>query len=140
MSATLSGVAQTRIDAVLLAAGALEVADQESDEIGGHLGRGEEHECMLATEPGPDRIARDGTIRNRGVAGVDRELHVEGGLEGRLVEAGEGAARVGGFELRDGVVALRGLRKIEAAQLVVEDTREVECDRVALPAGMVLAK
>ena len=34
--------------AVLLAGGALEVADQKGDQIGGHLGRGEKFEGVLA--------------------------------------------------------------------------------------------
>src|SRR5208337_2814877 len=55
------------------------------------------------------------------VGAVDDQRNVIGGLEGRLVEAGEGAARVGGFELGDGVVALGGFGEIKAAQLVVQD-------------------
>ncbi len=54
---------------------------------------------------------------------------VVGGLEGRLVEAGKGAARVGGFKLRDGVVAAGGFGEIEAAQLVVEDAGEGDVKR-----------
>ena len=49
------------------------------------------------------------------------ERDVVSGFEGRLVEAGEGAAGVGGFELGDGVVAAGGFGEIEAAELVVED-------------------
>jgi hypothetical protein len=45
----LSGVAQPRIcHAVLTRRGALEVADQEGDQVGGHFGRGEELEGVLA--------------------------------------------------------------------------------------------
>ena len=61
---------------------------------------------------------------------------VECGFEGRLVEAGEGAAGIGGLKLRDGVVAAGGFGKIEAAQLVVEDAGVMNLE-VALPAGMV---
>ena len=48
---------------------------------------------------------------------------VVGGLEGRLVEGREGAARVSGLELRDSVVAALGFGEIEAAQFVVQDAR-----------------
>ena len=53
-------------------------------------------------------------------------------------KTGKGAAGVGGLELRDRIVAARGLRKIEAAQLTVQDSREINRS-VAFPAGMVFA-
>ncbi len=77
---------------------------------------------------GAGRVADDGAVGDGGVAAVDDQGDVVGGLEGRLVEAGEGAARIGGFELRDGVVARGGLGEIEAAQLVVEDAGVVDGD------------
>ena len=40
--------ANAQVHAVLLAAGALEVAHQEGDEIGGHFGSGAEDQCVLA--------------------------------------------------------------------------------------------
>ena len=70
---------------------------------------------------GAGRVGLDGAVGDGGVGAVDDQRNVVGGLEGRLVEAGEGAARVGGFELGDGVVAAGGFGEIEAAQLVVED-------------------
>ena len=75
--------------------------------------------CLPAD--GAGRIADDGAVGDGGVAGVDDQRDVEGGLEGGLVEAGEGAARVGGLELGDGVVAAGGFGEIKAAQLVVQD-------------------
>ncbi len=90
--------ADAQFDAVLLAAGALEVAHQESDEIGGHLGRGAKATVCLPAA-GPRRVRSDGAVRDGGVAGVDGERDVVSGLEGRLVEAGEGAARVGGLRI-----------------------------------------
>ena len=82
----------------------MKVADQEGDEVRGHFRRGAEVERVLAVA-GAGRVGDDGAVGDGGVAGVDDERDVEGGFEGRLVEAGEGAARIGGFELRDGVVA-----------------------------------
>lgn len=40
-------------------------------------------------------------------------------------EAGEGPSRVGGFKLRDGVVAPSCPREIEAAQLIIKDAGEL---------------
>ncbi len=62
---------------------------------------------------------------------VDGEGDVEGGLHGGLVEGGEGAAGVGGFELGYGVVAGLGFGEVKAAELVVEDAgiADVEGDR-----------
>ncbi len=66
-------------------------------------------------------VGDDLGVGDDGVAGVDGEGDVEGGFVGGLVEGGEGAAGVGGFELGDGVVAGFGFGEIEAAELVVED-------------------
>jgi hypothetical protein len=66
-------------------------------------------------------VVDDVGIGDGRVAFIDDQRDVEGGLEGRLVEAGKGAAGVGRLKLSDGVVALGGLGEIEAAQLVVED-------------------
>src|ERR1700761_7094065 len=57
---------------------------------------------------------------------VDDQRHIKPGLEGRLVEAGKGAAGVGRLELGDSVVALLGFGEVEAAQLVVEDAGVVD--------------
>ena len=76
---------------------------------------------------GTGRVADDGAVGDGGVAFVDDERDVEGGLEGGLVEGGEGAARIGGFELRDGVVAPGGLGEIEAAEFAVEDAGVFDC-------------
>ncbi len=57
-------------DAVLLAGGALEVADEEGHEIGGHFGSGEELEGVLAGA-GAGCVADDGAVGNGGVALVD---------------------------------------------------------------------
>ena len=107
--------------AVLFAGGALEVADQEGHEISGHLRGGEELEGVLVCA-GARRVADDGPVGDGGVALVDDERDIEGGLEGGLVEGREGAARIGGFELRDGVVPAGGFGEIEAAQLAVQDS------------------
>ncbi len=106
--------------AILFACGALEVADQEGDEIGGHFGCGGEMEGVLACG-GAGRIGGDGPVGDGRVGAVYHKRDIIGGLEGRLVKAGEGAARVGGLELRNGVIAPRGLGEIEAAQFVVQD-------------------
>ena len=74
------------------------------------------------------RVHRDGTIRDAGVAGIDDERDIEGCLESRFVEGWEGAASVGGFKLGHGVVASGGLREIEAAQLVIENSGEIDGD------------
>jgi len=74
-------------------------------------------------------VADDGAVGDGGVALVDDERDVEGGLEGGLVEGGEGAARVGGFELRDGVIAPGGLREIEAAECSVENAAVLDAQR-----------
>ena len=62
---------------------------------------------MLALA-GPGRVGRDGAIGNGCIAGIDNQRDVECGLEGGLVEAGEGAARIGRLKLRDGVIAASG--------------------------------
>ncbi len=45
--------ADANVHAVLLAAGALEVAHQERDEIGGHFGRGAKDQACACPAPGP---------------------------------------------------------------------------------------
>ncbi len=70
---------------------------------------------------GPRRIGDDLRIGDRGIACVDHQRYVERGLQRRLVEAGKGAPRIGGFKLCDAVGALPGAREIKSAQLVVED-------------------
>ncbi len=70
---------------------------------------------------GAGRVADDGAVGDGGVAFVDDQRNIVGGLEGGLVEGWEGAARIGGFKLGDGVVAAGGFGEIEAAQFVVQD-------------------
>ena len=65
--------ADAQLYAVLLAAGALEIADHEGDEIRGHFGRGLKSYRVFAT--GGPALASSlaiGAIRNRRVAIVDR--------------------------------------------------------------------
>ena len=114
-------------DVVGFAFGAGEVADQEGYEVGRHFGRGGEGLRVFAGSGGD--VADHVGVRDDGVAGVDGKRDVEGGLERGLVEAGEGAAGVGGFELGYSVVAGLGLREIEAAELVVQDAGEAVGDR-----------
>ena len=113
-------------DAVLLAGGALKVADEEGHEIRGHLRRGEELESVLVCA-GAGRVADDGAVGDSGVAAVDDERDVVGGLEGGLVEGGKGTARVGGFKLGDGVVAASSLGEIEAAKFAIQDAGVFDC-------------
>ena len=84
---------------------------------------------MCLPAPGPGVSETIGPLEMAVSAASIDQRNVEGGLEGRLVEAGEGAARVGGLELGDGIVAARGFREIEAAQFVVEDARVSDGER-----------
>ena len=92
---------------ILFARCALEVAHQEGHEVGGHLWCSSEFERVFPGR-GARRVGLDGGVGDGRVAAVDDERNVIGGFEGRLVEAGEGAARVGGFKLGDGIVAASG--------------------------------
>ena len=126
MSATLSGVAQDADGyAVGFAGSALEVADKEGDKVGGHFRGSEEFEGVLAFARAGN-VGFDGAVGDGGVIGVDDERDVVSGLECGLVEGGKRAARVGGLELRDGVVAMVTLGEIKAAQPVVEDAGVVD--------------
>ena len=84
-----------------------------------------EFEGVLAVA-GAGCVGLDGAVGDGGVGAVNDQRNIVGGLEGRLVEAREGAARIGGFELGDGVVAALGFGEIEAAQFVVEDAGVVD--------------
>ena len=75
---------------------------------------------MLARD-GAGSVGDDRPVGNGRVARIRHERNVVGGLEGRLVEAGEGAARVRGLELRDCVVAEGGFGEIKAAQFIVQN-------------------
>ncbi len=122
----MSGVAQTRM-ATPSCSPELhwKSPTRKATQIGGHLGSGEELEGVLAVA-GAGGVGGDGAVGDGGVALVDDQGDVEGGLEGGLVEAGKGAAGVGGLELGDGVVAVRGFGEIEAAQFIVEDAGELD--------------
>ena len=123
----VGGAADADGDAILLTGAALEVADEEGEQIGGHLGSGVELQGVLCVSRAGG-VGGDGAVGDGGVALVDDQGHVEGGLEGGLVKAGEGTAGVGGLELGDGVVAMRGFGEIEAAQFIVEDAGELDVD------------
>ncbi len=99
----VGGAADADGDAVGFAFGAVEVADEEGDEVGGHLRGGGEGQGVLPCAG--RRVGDHVGVGDDGVGSVDGEGDVEGGFEGGFVEAGEGAAGVGGFELGDGVVA-----------------------------------
>ena len=58
----------------------------------------------------------------------DCDGDLEAGLEGRLVEAGEDAARVGRLALGEGVAAPAGLGGVEAAEVLIEGTGEAQPD------------
>ncbi len=125
----MSGVAQDADGhAVGFARRALEVADQEGHQIGGHFGRGGEFERVLASA-GAGGVGNDGAVGDGRVACIHHQRNVISGLESWLVEAGEGAARVGGLELRDGVVAVVAFGEIEAAQLVVQNAGVTDGER-----------
>ena len=84
---------------------------------------------MCLSAPGPGVVADDGAVGDGGVAFVDDEGNIESGLEGGLVEGRESPARIGRFELSDGVVAAGCLGEIEAAKLAVQDSAvlDVQC-------------
>jgi hypothetical protein len=98
--------------------GALEIADDQRDQIGRHLRRPREDDGVLP--PRSRRIGRDRAVRDRVVPRVDHGGEIEGRLHRRLVEGREHPPRVGGFELRHRVAAIVRLAQIEAAQLVIE--------------------
>ena len=97
---------------------ALPVANRQRHQIARHLRRSGELDGVLVA--GAGRVGDDLAVGDRGVALVDDGGDVEGRLVGRLVEAGEGHARVGRFHLRDFVLAALVGAQIEAAQLVVQ--------------------
>ena len=122
VSPTLSGVAQTRIGVGAGGARAAdEIADQQRHQVARHLRRPGEDDGVLAGF-GPRRIRDLPAVRDRRVAGVDHQRHVERRLVRRLVEGRKGAPRIGRFHLADGVVTAVGLAQVKAAQLVVEQT------------------
>src|SRR6185437_11375231 len=69
------------------------------------------------------RIACDGHVGDRVIALVDYQRYAERRLERRLIEAGKRPPRIRGFELRYGIIALRRLRQVKAAQLIIQDAR-----------------
>ena len=69
----------------------------------------------------PARVGHDLSVRDGGVAAVDRQRDRERRLERRLVKARKRPARVGGLELRDGVLPELGPADVEAAQLAVQE-------------------
>ena len=103
---------------------ALEVSYEQCHQIGGHpLRRGKGH--GMRPRARARRVRRDWTVRDRRVSAIDDRDDVERGLQCRFVEAWEGPARVGGFELGDCVSPLRGLTEIQSRQLLVQDAREL---------------
>src|SRR4029453_8076337 len=104
----------------------LELAHDDGDQIRRHDDRvGEADDLARALA----RLRDDARVRYRREGGVDRERDAEDGFEGRLVPAGERAARVGGLELRGRHRARHATRvlvdrAIESAQLVVEGAAE----------------
>ena len=98
---------------------ALEVPHGHRDEIRGHPRRCRELDRVLG-DRGAARVGHDLPVRDRGVAAVDRQRDGERRLERRLVEARKRPARVGGLELRHGVLPELGLADVKAAQLFVQ--------------------
>ena len=115
-------------DAVAGALAAYEVADQQGHQIGGHLLRGGEGDGVL-TRFRAGRVRYGRAVRDGRIDRVDHQRDVERGFLGRLVEAGERAARVGGLHLTDRVVAPVRLAQVEPAQLVVQDAGVGDADR-----------
>ena len=79
-------------------------------------------------------LVGDGHIGDGGEVVGDDQRDVEGGFDGGLVPAGEGAASVGGLELRRGQRARRAvvaavLAAVEAAQLIVQRAGEAQAER-----------
>ncbi len=130
------------------AAAASQLADHEGQVVGGHLGGDSKlhsleqaglhhhHTAVGEFRGGFDRdggFARRTHGRERLVAVRHVEGDLEGGLHVGLVEARERAASVGGLELRrgddmlDALVVLPGAA-VEALQLIVEDTGEVDLE------------
>src|SRR5215472_7628203 len=102
-----------------------ELADDKRDEVGRHRDRLLEDDLSLAA--GDLARAFFTAVGEGGEVIVDDERDLVAGLEFGLVPAWEGAARVGGFELRRrNDVRLAGgvgvLTAIEAVQLVVQDS------------------
>src|SRR5438128_7072086 len=89
-------------------------ADRERDQVGRDLGR--LHEACPLAAIGTRRGALDGHVADRRQPGGVDELEGEAGLEFGLVEAWEGAPRVGRLELRRGVALARPGRAVEASQ------------------------
>ena len=113
----------------------LELADDEGDQIGGHLHRVREHDFLLA------RVGQQGFAHDPGVGnGRQRLVHdqrdLKDRLERRLVPARKRPSCVGRFELRGrqrlGVpVGVRVSAAVEAAQLVVQEAGERDVQGVA---------
>ena len=114
--------------AVGFARGALEIADQEGHQVGGHFRRGGKFERVLAGCRAGG-VADDLPVGDGYVPCIHHQRSVVGGLKGWLIERRKGAPRVGGLELGDSVVALGGLRQIEAAQLVVQNAGVMDGQR-----------
>ena len=113
----------------------LELADDEGDQIGGHLHRVREHDFLLA-RVGQRGFAHGPRVGNRGQRLVHDQRDLKDRLEPRLVPARKRAPRVGRFELRGrqrlGVpVGVRVGAAVEAAQLVVQDAGERDMQGVA---------
>ena len=105
--------------------GRLEGTHDEGQQVGGHLhGLGEFEADPAVVESGPGDL---GAVRVGLQALRDDHRRLEGGLQVRLVPAGEHAAGVGGLALRSGDHVLGAVfvpvdRPIQTAQLVVDDS------------------
>jgi hypothetical protein len=139
------GTAQTRSGASPTITGsvALELADDEGDEIGRHLhGIGKNH--FLFTALGQDRFAHHCGVGDRRKLLIDHESDLIDRLERRLVPAGERPARVRRFELRRGealflTVLVFVRAAVKAVQLVVEYAGKLDV-QFAGPGGSVSGK
>ena len=135
-SSFLSGVAQMRIGMPSARAlEALEVADGHRDQIRRHLRRRRELHRVLRDRRAPAcrtaRLPFEIAVSPRSIVSVTANVALKAGSS----KHGKRAARVGRFELRDGVVPRLGLAQVEAAQLVVEDAADTGCGSRSAPFG-----
>src|SRR5262249_18340977 len=87
------------------------------------------------TSSGDRLLALDRAVRDGGVPVRERDRDAEARFEGRLVEAREDAPRVGRLALGEGIAAAIGLRRIEAAEGLVERGSEAQPEGPPSPAG-----
>jgi hypothetical protein len=65
-----------------------------------------------------DRLLDHRPVRHRPVRRIDARRHLEARLDRRLVEAGEGAPRLGGLEVGEGEAIAARLGQVEPGQLI----------------------